>query len=341
VQKAFSVEAFPEAREVLIAAQDKIKEKTKTLQKVQKDELFGYIRNTFDKLAEKFVEYKRVTDEEAATNYAEIKPKVDAAVEFAKNATIQDARDTREKLIETQNIIKEARLKREQKDELFTAVREVFNKVNEMSSEERKKYDEEANKNYNSLLPRIEVIIVDIQNALDFRTSVAELTAVQLELKVAKLKREQLNKLFNKVRYAFDLLSEKRNEYDKRKFAEKKVRLTNLVEEFKQKNAKTNQLLEKDKEILVSQQAKLNNTPEDNTALRENYTKIINEINVRIADKEKMINKTNDRIKSIEQDIEKTNEIEANIAKNRNARTANKANENKEEPKESPENNNE
>jgi len=109
VQKAYSFETFEEARTILFTAQNALKEQSSKPQKEQKDELFGLIRSTFTALEEKFEEYKRVTPEEAAVNYPEIKTQIDSAIEFVNDPNNSN-QASREKLIETQTLIKEARL---------------------------------------------------------------------------------------------------------------------------------------------------------------------------------------------------------------------------------------
>jgi hypothetical protein len=315
IHKAFSFETFPEARDVLVAVQNQIKEKI--LRKVQRDELFGAIRNAFDELREKFTEYKRVSDEEAKENYDKIKPQVDSAIEFAKSISVEDAKTAREKFIQVQKIIKDTRLKREQKDELFSAIREVFTSINEMSNEEQQKFEIESEDNHKNLLSKIEIAIVDIENVLDFRQSGDDLASISTDLQLAKLKKIHRTKLYEKLQLAYNLLNNKRDEYAKYKFAEKKKRLTETLEGMKQKNERMTKFLEKDKELLTKQQEKISTIPEDNTILKDRNQQIIKEIETRIKEKENSISNTEDRILSIKKEIERTTKLEENIG-NRN-----------------------
>ena len=311
IHRAFSFETFLEARDTLIVVQNQIREKV--LRKVQRDELFGSIHNAFDELREKFTEYKRITDEEAKENYDIVKQQVDSAIEFAKSVSIDEVNNAREKFIQAQQVIKEARLKREQKDELFSTIREVFTTINEMSSEEQKKFDTEAENNHKDLLSKIEVAIVEIENALDFRQSADDLAGISTDLKLAKLKRNQRGKLYDKMRLAYDLLYKKRDEYDKYRFTEKKKRLVDTLEGMKQRNDRTIKLLSKDKELLTKQQEKLSATTEDNTILKDRNQQVIKEIEVRIKEKETSISNVEKRILSIEKEIERTEKLEENI----------------------------
>ncbi len=304
IQKAFSFETFPEARTVLNEAQNQIREKT--LRKVQRDELFKSIHNTFDELREKFDDYKRITDEEATENYSTIKPQVDNAIEFAKSVSIEDSNDARSRFIRIQAMVKEARLKREQKLEMFNAIREVFNTINEMSKEERKKFEVEAEKNYENLLSKLEITIVDIQNGIDFRQSASDLATISTDIQLEKLKRNDRTKLYDTLKTAYNLLNNKREEYNKHRTNERNRRLGETLNDMKQRNERTIKLLQKDRELLAKQQEKLSNTPEENTILKERNKQIIAEIENRIAEKVKIISKTEKRIADLENEIVKT-----------------------------------
>ena len=311
VNKAFTFETFPEARDVLVEVQGQIREKM--LRKIQKDELFVIIRNTFDELREKFTEYKRVTDEESIENYAIVKPQIDAAIEFSKSLSVEDVNDAKERLIKAQVLIKETRLKREQKDELFVAIREVFTDVNKIAVEERKKFEAESEDSYKSLLPKIELTIVDIENGLDFRQSGDDLASISTDLQLARLKRSHREELYGKLRLAYKLLNNKRDEFNKYRFTEKKKRLAEALEDLKQKNERIIKLLGKDNELLAKQQEKLSKIPEDNTTLKERNQQIIKETKSRIAEKEKIIFNSEKRILELKKEIEKTIKLEKDI----------------------------
>ena len=311
IQKAFSFESFPEARSVLNEVQTQIREKA--LRRVQREELFKSIHNTFDELREKFDDYKRITDDEAAENYAKIKPQVDAAIEFAKSISVEDSNDARNKFIQIQAAVKQTRLKREQKLELFDAIREVFNSINEMSKEERRKFEIEAEQNYKNLLTKIEVTIVDIENGIDFRQSASDLSTISTDLQLEKLRRPDRAKLYEVLRTAYNLLNNKRDEYNKHRFNERSKRLGETLVDIKQRNERNIKLLQKDEEILAKQQEKLANTPEENTILNERNKQIISEIENRIAEKEKIISRTKKRISELENEIEKNIKAEKDI----------------------------
>ena len=311
IQKAFSFESFPEARTVLNEAQNQIREKT--LRRSQREELFKSIHTTFDELREKFDDYKRITEEEATENYAKLKIQVDAAIEYAKTISVEDSNDARNKFIQLQALVKETRLKREQKLEFFDAIRNVFDDINEMSKEERKKFDAEAEENYKNLLTKIEVVIVDIENGMDFRQSASDLATISDILRLEKLRKNERIKLYDVLRTAYNLLNNKRDEYNKYKFNERSKRLNETLDDMKIRNDRNVKLLQKDKEILAKQKEKFSTISEENTILKEKNRQITTEIENRIAEKEKFIAKTKKRIAEIEKEIEKNTKAEKNI----------------------------
>lgn len=303
VQNAFSVDTFAEARDILIEVQNEVKEKV--LRRVQKDEFFNFIRKTFDELREKFTDYKRVTEEEAAANYAEVKPKIDEAIAFASDVTIEQVIEARDKLIATQVIIKDAHLTREQKDELFAAIRSVFEGLNAKSDEEREQFEAESAENYNNLVSKLELVIVDIENAIDFRTSGDELNAISSALQLARLNKKHKSHLHKRMRYAFDTLTAMRDEYSRQKYVDRERRLQDTIEIAKEKIERLSRLLEKDRSILAEQQAKLDGLSANDEKTHNNTQQIIKAVQERIEEREKSVSFANKKIVDINKDIEK------------------------------------
>ncbi len=300
IEKTDEAENFATARNILIAAQKQLKDKV--LKRDQKDELFAEIRNKFDELREKFNEV-RLTDEEIEANYQTVQEVVSEAVEFANNATQEQAMDARQKLIEAQGVIKEYRLPYSQKNELFAQIRKVFERINDMLAEEREQFEAEALSNFSKMLAKIDVIIVEIENAIDFNQSAENLATIKTELQLLKLKREQRDKLFDRTRVAFSLLSKMRERYKKRRVEERTEKLDAKISNLEQKNARLISLLEKDKKILAEQTEKLNNI--ENEQDKESVKQIVDIVNARIAEREESLKITTKRINDIKTEIEK------------------------------------
>jgi uncharacterized coiled-coil protein SlyX len=118
------------------------------------------------------------------------------------------------------------------------------------------------------------------------------------------LKKEQRIKLFDKIRVAFDLLTEKRKEYSKRKNEERIAKLEDSRKNFQQKLDRIETLLAKDKEILAGQKEKLE-AAANNEQSQKHITQIIDTVNDRIKEREQTIKSTAKRIANMTKELEK------------------------------------
>eukprot|EP01107_Rhizomastix_libera_P015521 TRINITY_DN5890_c0_g1_i1.p2 TRINITY_DN5890_c0_g1~~TRINITY_DN5890_c0_g1_i1.p2 ORF type:complete len:560 (-),score=55.51 TRINITY_DN5890_c0_g1_i1:10-1689(-) len=290
---------FAKGREALIGVQGDIK--GKKLKREQREELYQSIRDCFDGLNSRQQEERSSFDSEAENNYLKLKKIVDDAIAVAENVT-ENFKEARETLIAAQGAIKGMRLRKEQRDELYAAIRKVFEGLNSQQSEERGQFDQECNENYSKLKTKVEETFVDIQNTGDFRLLREALIAVQSEVKASKLKREQRSELFARIREAFEIFDKRKNEYfDKRK-QEKSEKLKSIQENLEQKIARLTESIDKDKESLASQQAKLSETTDQ--ARIDQINGILRAIEDRIKEKEEKVEETKNRIVDITKEID-------------------------------------
>lgn len=219
IKFAVQTDNYNQAREKLIECQNELK-KLK-LKKDHLDELFGLIRKAFENVNLKQDAEREGLKEKSVESYNEIKPLVSEAIVFAD--TTDDYESARKRLIETQKAIKEKVLTRNQRDELYGAVREVFNRLNEKQDANRGEFVEECNENY----ARLEVSVNEACAYIDFTNDLNDiregLIAVQDEVKIVKLTRTQRNELFKRIRVGFGNFDEKRNEFIKSRKKYKKV----------------------------------------------------------------------------------------------------------------------
>lgn len=292
---------FSKAREVLISAQSEIK--GKKLKREQREELYQIIRDCFDSLNSKQSEERASFDQECETNYLDLKKITDDAVNFAKTAT-DNFKEARETLITAQGAIKGLKLKREQRDELYAAIRTVFEDLNSRQSDDREHYEKECTDNYSRLKSKVEETFVDIENTSDFRLIRDNLIAVQSEVKVLKLKKEHRNELFARIREAFAIFDTKKKDYFSKRKEEKAEKLVAIQANLELKIARLNESLDKDKESLDHQIKKLDDLSNSENAeqLKAQIQERIVLIQERIAEKESKLKETNDRITDIEKE---------------------------------------
>ncbi len=287
---------FTNARKALIEAQGEIK--GKRLKREQRDSLYQVIRDCFDSLNVRQSEERITMDSESEANYAKIKKVVDEAISFAQNVN-DNFKEARETLISAQGAIKNTRLRKEQRDELYAAIRAVFEEVNSKQSEDREKYEKECGENYSKLKTKVEEAFVDVENTGDFRLIREGLIAVQNEIRILKLTKDQRTELFTRLRGAFELFDKRRNEYFEKRKEDKANKLTSIKSNLEMKIDRLRESIEKDNESLELQKNKLAEVG-DNESFRGEIEQRINAINDRIKEKQDKIIETEQRIKEIE-----------------------------------------
>lgn len=296
VEFASTATRFKDARQKLIDAQNEIK--GKKLKREQRDELYGIIRETFDKVNEKQESERDQFENVAAENYAKIKPIVDESISFA-NST-DDFAAARQTLINAQKEIKKMRLKREQMDELYASIREVFEKINEAQSSEKVEYEKECNENYARLKVKAEEALVEVKNTSDFGLIRDTLLAVQGEIKFFKLKKEQRNELFAIIREAFNIFDEKRNAYKENRKSQRSDKVKELLDSTKAKIERIKDSIEKD-EIAINELKTALETAEEEA--KAEIQSNIEKLEVSIKDKNLSIDNNNKRVEELEQEL--------------------------------------
>lgn len=298
IQKAceFSktTERFAEGRNRLIAAQRKIK--GKKLKRDQRDELYQIIRDHFEMLNERQAAERMVSDEEADANYEKTKKIVDETLDFARNT--EEYGEARTRMIAAQKEIKAVKMKREQRDELFAAIREVFSSINEKQASERAGFEEEANKNYDNLTKKVDDAFGLVYGVSDFKLIRESLINVQAEVKIMTLRRDQRNELFARIREAFGIFDKKRDEFFSERRAEKARKLQTGLENVKVKIERLEELRQKENETLES----LKNDQAEEAQIQA--------VEKKIETKTKQIEESKKRLEDIEKEIQEINKVQ-------------------------------
>lgn len=286
---------YAKTRQELIEAQKSIA--TKTLKRNHQEELYQIIRNGFDQLTKIQEADKANFLKEANENYQKLLPLVENAINIAQNA--DTFKEAREALIAAQTSIKGLTLTKEQRDELFGKIREVFEKINVEQEQERNQFFKESEENFQKLLSKINAEKEKLFNNPHFKTIRENLLTIQSEIKVWKLKTESRNKLYEVLKDAFKTLDEKRNEFFEAQKAQKNQKVGTLLKNLKTKLEKLQQALELDKEELTNMEKQILDAPDSQKAELEKRIEIIKS---KIDEKEKRIEETEARIKEIEQE---------------------------------------
>lgn len=273
---------FKDARQKLIDLQNELK--GARILREKKDEFFGHIREAFNELNVRQDEERKTFDAEADKNYEQIKPAIDEAVEFA--STNVEPTIAREKLIQTQAMLKDLTLRRTQRDELYGALRTAFESLNGGETVDKEQFEKEADENYSNLEIKVSEAITNVEYSNDFKDIREGLIAVQDEIKILRLKKDQRNELFKRIRKAFEIFDNKRNEFMDKRRADKGDKLNQILANLKDRLQKLNEYEAEDKNLLTDIENKLNENPSDETlvAQRNNINEKINERVGKISD---------------------------------------------------------
>jgi hypothetical protein len=206
-----------EHREALYAKLQEAFEKVKKLQNVEKDSFM----------------------KEADKNYSELKQKIENAVSFAMKST--DSRAAKDLLIETQAMLREAVLAREQKDEFYEKMNEAFEFVNNRVEHEKEQKQQYSENRYGQLKQQLKEASVQAEQSEDFRSVREQLKNLQNQVREADLLREHRIVLQEMMQNAFDSLNARQD-------AERNSYLTEASENYKRLNSQINKGLTQAKE---------------------------------------------------------------------------------------------
>lgn len=278
---------FSDARKKLIETQQEIK--GKRLRREQRDELYQIIRVSFEELNLRQSADRSVNEEEITENYTKLAKIVNEAIEYANNT--EEYSEARARLISAQNEIKALKLNRNQRDELYALIREVFTKMNETQSSERESYENEAEGNYIKLTEKVNNSFELVLGLTDFRLIRENLLAIQGEVRLMRLKRGQRNELFSRLREAFNLFDKRRDEFFTGRREERKRKFVTVLDNMNAKISRLEELKAKDLDLLTQLQNE--NCDEEQ----------INAINDRIKEKDSQIAEAKSRLDEIQKEI--------------------------------------
>lgn len=299
-ENAKTTEKFNDARKELIELQKELKEVKLT--RTNRDELFGIVREAFNELNAKQDKERAEFLEKAEEEYPKAAQIVDEAIKFSVDP--DNITKARPKLIEAQNKLKDFTLTRQQRDELFGKIREIFNQLNENNEENTEEFQKEASLNFAKLEIKVNEAVANVEYSEDFRDIREGLIMVQDEIKIVKLKRNQRNELLSRVRKGFEKFDKKRKDYNDRRKEEKTRKLKNIVETLEEKNKRFQENIETDKASLSEQEAKLESATDEEKAEIE---KSIKSLNDKITSREKNLEQNNARIEDINKELAKLN----------------------------------
>lgn len=201
------------------------------LKREHREMLYAKLQEAFSIVKDQRNIEKSVYEKEIAENYEQVKGIVDDAVSFAFSN--EDFRASKDKLIHIQPVLRDARLSREQKDELYAKLNEAFDYVNAGIEEQREKVQSTSEQLYSEFMLRAEDLLILAGESMEFKNVREQLKELQSEVREAGLLREHREELNEKMQLAFDTLGE-RQDQERNSFLkdaeENRKRLQRLVE---------------------------------------------------------------------------------------------------------------
>lgn len=135
-------------------------------------------------------------------NYRQLKKKLESvSSELKSNA---DKKLIRDKLIQLQQEMKNLRFNYQDREELWSSVQEVFDKLQQAYETEKIQFENEAYQNYTKLRTIVENAIFLCHKAADTREAKAVLIEAQQEFKGLRLIKEQREELYQQLQKEFD-----------------------------------------------------------------------------------------------------------------------------------------
>jgi hypothetical protein len=199
---------FNEAREKLINAKNEFRKVN--LSREQAEEILTAINNAIETINNKIREERENYEMECSENYHILKAKVEATVEKASKAT--HFKSARQSLIDLQAEIKDKKLKRNQREELYQIIRECFEGINQRQQQERQMTDADYEENYVKIKKIVDEAVSFAENVTtSFKEAKETLIAAQAAIKAAVLRKVQKDELFGEIRRVFEVVNERQN----------------------------------------------------------------------------------------------------------------------------------
>lgn len=161
-------------------------------------------------------------------NYERLKTEIDKAEELAQTSV--QWKETREALIAIKNDLRESEVLRVQKDELWTKINRALDILSQRQNAEKNAYEQESVANHAHYVALLAEMEVPVNETTNFQPVREQLKKIQVELREAKLTREQRNELFISLDVLFKTLGERQSLERESFLAESSEHFTTLTE---------------------------------------------------------------------------------------------------------------
>lgn len=269
-EKCAATKEWREAREDAFQVKNEILEKE--LSRPQKDELMTEIKNIIQELSDRQAQEKAGFEKEAAENHERLAAAL--AVLEPQTLTTEEFQPVREALKKLQFELREVKLTKIQRNELFDRLDVAFKTLGERQNKDREHFLESSEHNFTTLSERLDIGKRLAQFNEDFQETRDFLKSIQADISGSALLREQRENLRTGLNEAFEVLNKRADKYyqDKKFGYEKRMKEMDTMREKKreewifrikekimrvEQNIKNSERsLESDRNYLQSQQEK-------------------------------------------------------------------------------------
>jgi|GEM_PF-589907 len=195
---------FKDARAKLIEIQSKVR--NAKLRMIEKENFLRITQENFEILNKKQEAEREAYEMECSENYLNLKNKIEIEIKSANSN--ENFRESRQILINAQGLIKGIKLKKHNRDQLYQAIREEFNKLNEAQDQNREEFEAKSKEDYQKVKPIVDKACEEAKNPTDYNVSRNTLIDLQKEIKNLSLTRQMKDELFGQIREVFSKLNE-------------------------------------------------------------------------------------------------------------------------------------
>lgn len=198
------------SRQKLLNLQNEISNSKIKVSKNTVEELKKNIADALSFITQKQLSERENYEMECSDNYLQLKSHLDKVVASIENSTVYSK--IRQDLIDSQKMISGKTLKRNQQEELYQIIRNGFEILSSSLEKEKSTFIEEANANYEKLVPIVDNAINIATNTDTFKEARESLIAAQASIKGLTLTKEQRDDLYGKIRSVFDKVNQQQED---------------------------------------------------------------------------------------------------------------------------------
>lgn len=180
-----------------------------------REELYARLQEAFAEVNRKIEEEKLEFEYEALANYADLKPVIGEALRQSSESS--DLKTVWESLLGLQERMKNAKLTRENRNELHATLQQGFEKVRARRDAERTAWEQEAQSNYLRLKKLVDQGLKQAEETHEYKETREFLKKIQSDFRGVRMDHAKREELYARLQTAFDILGKRLDDYFRNK----------------------------------------------------------------------------------------------------------------------------